>query len=310
MIDYTDNALMPHEQAAAIFVQVVEHFADWPIRTGERFRNAVLHGAVGINPMINIGHEQDAIVLRNMLKRCVAEGRMIDFGYVPNEVLKTESIRARDVFEAGELQHPYEEWLGIMAWEGGMNGYLISPNPYRPHETIVVEMYGVVVPNMIDVIFIHDFVSIEVVGPGKTLVNPTELLAPEYNEEEVLGRRAANMLDPLVTMLRFLADATLPVTDVPAPDKLNRRRIAQGKTPIPAHTVVATRDYVTAFHQNAHDKGHDRGGHHASPVAHWRRAHHRTLSDGKVIPVRSAKVNWRDADELHRIFYRQKETAK
>jgi hypothetical protein len=93
------------------------------------------------------------------------------------------------------------------------------------------------------------------------------------------------------------------ITHVEAPERLNRARAKQGKVPIPSHMVVHTRDYVATYHAAVADRV-SRGGHHASPIAHWRRAHTRTLATGAVIPVRSSKVNWRDSEELHRLFYK------
>ena len=299
-----DDILMPQKQATEILLEVTQHLADWPIRSAEGFRNAALYGAVGMNPLLNLKNNGEAIFIKNMLQRVITEGRMIDFGFIPNEIIKAESLRAREAFETNELQHPYSEWLGVSAWEGGMNGYLISPSPYDSGEIIVLELYGVSVPGVLDVIFVYDIVSIKVIGPGHTNVAPTEMQDPEYNRTEELQKRGANSLDPLVAMLRFLADATIPVIDCPAPERLNRKRLAQGKFLIPAHSVVQTRDYISAFHATKHARGEDRGGHHSSPVSHWRRAHMRNLSDGRVIPVRSAKVNWRDVEDFHRLFYR------
>jgi hypothetical protein len=89
---------------------------------------------------------------------------------------------------------------------------------------------------------------------------------------------------------------------------LNKRRLQQGRFAIPAHTSVQTRDYVTQYnHHKATSKGEYKGGHHASPIAHWRKAHKRNLADGRIIDVKSSKVNWRDMEELHRMFYRVKE---
>jgi hypothetical protein len=108
-------------------------------------------------------------------------------------------------------------------------------------------------------------------------------------------------------MLRLLADASIPITYREAPERLNKARVKQGKTPIPAHTTVHTHDYVTSFSHRSTVRGPSKGGHHASPIAHWRREHFRHLADGRVIPVKSSKVNWRDHEELHRMFYRIRE---
>jgi hypothetical protein len=129
-----------------------------------------------------------------------------------------------------------------------------------------------------------------------------EVNAGYGNTRKDMEARGANCLDPMVTMLRLLADASVPIVDKPAPVRLNKARTKRGQWQIPAHTAVLTKDYVTAF--RAAHSGHSEKGTHASPVAHWRRAHKRILADGRVVPVRSSKVNWRDSAELHRLLYK------
>jgi hypothetical protein len=233
---------------------------------------------------------------------------MIDFGFLPNDLIKAEAYRSSEMFEAGELQHPFENWLATSWWEGGMNGYHVSPNPIYPNEVLVLELYGISVPNVGDAVMIYDIVSIETQtladGSHKTFLKPARTCIEET--KATLQLRGSNSLDPVVTMLRLLADASVPVIPKPAPERLNKQRTRQGKFTIPQHTLVQTRDYVASFtgsQQAAKPVG--KGGHHASPTAHWRRAHSRVLASGRVVTVRSTKVNWRDTEELHRLFYRK-----
>jgi hypothetical protein len=286
---------------------VLEHLAEWPIPSAEAFRNAVLgDGVTIINPLLGITSKNEIALLQDALVAAVSQGRMIDFGFIPNAVLKEESLRSRTLYEAGELQQPYEDWVAVSSWEGGICGYYFTTSPFHPSETLCMELYGVrLQPSKADVVLVYDVVAIEAVRIGETRIRPARLILEEQNtNEQAMEARAANLIDPLVTMLTMLADASIPVIDRPAPDRLNRLRVRQGKFPIPPHAVVQTRDYVSTFHAAASAKGAAKGGHHASPVAHTRRAHLRHLSDGKVIPVRSSKVNWRDAEALHRLFYR------
>lgn len=298
---------LPRDSAIELIQLVMEHLRDWPVKSAEAFRNAILSdGMLAINPLFDVD-DGGVQFLKQLIRTTIAEGRMVDFGFIPNEVIKVESTRSRPMFEANEFQHPYETWLAVTSWEGGYNGYLICPHPYFPGETLVIELYGVSVPNVSDVIMIYDMVSVKVNGPGDTTVSPLRMdFSSEHVETEAeLKLRGANSLDPLVTMLRLLADASIPITQRETPEKLNRARAKKGKGPLPGHTIVHTQDYVAQFQAAASgSKRYDKGGHHASPIAHWRRAHLRHLVDGRVIPVKSSKVNWRDAEELHRLFYR------
>jgi hypothetical protein len=296
---------LPQEDAEKFMILIMEHLPDWPIKTAEGFRNALLgNGAIAINPLLGINDETTVGFLKAGLKQVVAEGRMVDFGFIPNDLYKLESLRSRKMFESGDFQHPYDTWLGIAAWEGGSCGYFFTPHPVRPEEVLCIELYGVSIPNVHEAILIYDIISIEVRGIGDTLIHPAPMVAVAGYGDTIkdLEQRGANSLDPLVTMLRILADASIPIVDKPAPIKLNKQREKRGLFQIPAHTAVLTKDYVTAF--RAAQAGTHEKGTHASPIAHWRRAHKRTLADGRIVPVRSSKVNWRETEELHRLFYR------
>jgi hypothetical protein len=227
-------------------------------------------------------------------------------------MLKAESTRNRDMFEAGELTHPYDAWLGVSSWEGGSCAYQVCVDPADPKRVLVFELYGVRIPELGDFVLLYDFISLDVDGIDQTRVTPAPMRYPDHVEtREELQMRGANSLDPLVTMLRLLHDASVPIRVVEAPAKLNRARRKAGRFEIPAHRVVEAKDYVTAFlgRGRAASKHPGAGGTHASPVAHWRRRHTRTLESGKVVTVRESKVNFRDAETVHRIFYRVKEDA-
>lgn len=299
--------LMPHKDASQVIALMFQHLDDWRIRSAAAFRNAILddeNSMFAINPLLHLVVKDDAMFMKGMIRSAVAEGRMIDFGHIPNEIIKTESKRANEMFQAGELQHPYEDWLGVTSWEGGYNGYYIAPHPRFKGDILVIELYGISIPDLADSILVYDLVSINL-KDGHTMVRPATMQYRDHIETEKEARdRGSNSLDPLVTMLRLMADASIPIINKPAPDKLNKRRAQQGKHPIPSHTEVDVRDYVAGFKaSNATGTG-SKGGHHASPVAHWRRAHYRNLASGTIVPVRSSKVNWRDAETLHRMFYK------
>jgi hypothetical protein len=299
--------LAPNDIATKVMEMAFSNLATWPMKSAETFRNAVLgDGAFAINPLMNVEENIDVSFLHSTIRDTVAEGCMIDFGFIPNQVLKEESTRSRDMFESGELQMPFERWLGITRWEGGFNGYMIITDPKDHRNVLVFELYGVSIPDTCDVVLVYDVISLGILGLGNTVVMPIDMLAKEMNSKEHLEKRGANTLDPLVTMLRLLADASVPVEYRQAPERLNKHRVKQGKHPIPAYTVVDSRDYVTNFSHHGKPVKGNRNGTHASPIAHWRKAHKRVLADGRIIPVKSSKVNWRSSEELHRMFYKTK----
>jgi hypothetical protein len=302
---------LPQKLAAKLMSEAMSHLADWPMRSAEMFRNAIIgKGAMAINPLLKIQHKDEIEYIKKRLWDTVTEGRMIDFGHIPNAVMQAESIRSHEMFSNNEFQHPYEEWLGVMSWEGGFNGYYISPHLIRKDETLVFELYGLTIPNTpLDLVLVYDIISVKQSGDeeGCSSVTPFPMDDAFLMSDIEVKKRGSNSLDPLITMLRCLADASIPIDRFDAPERLNRTRIKCGKNAIPAHTIVRTKDYVTSFNAARRLSTHSvaaLGGHHASPIAHWRKAHSRTLSDGRVIPVRSTKVNWRDTEELHRLFYR------
>ena len=81
-----------------------------------------------------------------------------------------------------------------------------------------------------------------------------------------------------------------------APNIENARRKRQGKTTIPSHYDVDASEYFTAL--GAAKNAADRGGAHASPIPHLRRAHERILPNGKRIWIPSALINVRNEGDI------------
>jgi hypothetical protein len=292
-----------------ILLELLDNLPTRRVASAAAFRNLAI-GANGhrlVNPLLIDSGERarlDFEKIAQEVETTVKQGRMIDFGYVPNAVIKAESTRARDAFEAGELIHPYEDgWVGTMAWEGGFNGYYVSP-AVGPGELVVVELYGTKAPTGHDILLFYDAVGIRPV-PGKTLLSPYPMphRLNAFDELQSERMRASNSLDPLVTMLRMLADASIPISRFEPPTKLNKAHAKAGKPLIPSHAIVHTNDYVSQLTaRSSRRTAGDGTGRHASPVAHWRRSHLRHLSNERVVKVRSSKVNWRDHEEIHRLF--------
>jgi hypothetical protein len=81
-----------------------------------------------------------------------------------------------------------------------------------------------------------------------------------------------------------------------APNILNAQRKRKGMTTIPSHYDVDASEYFTAL-GSAKDTE-SRGGTHASPIPHLRRAHERVLSNGKRIWIPSALINVRNEGDI------------
>jgi hypothetical protein len=300
---------LPDALATQLLIEALDSLATHPIQSAAAFRNLVLSdmAIMAINPMIDINDTAMAVAqdMFDGMRRAVKDGRMIDFGFVPNATIKAESLRARDAFEGGDLVHPYDEWVGVMAWEGGFNAYCVSQPPDKDGVVSVIEMYGVRLPP-VDVLLLYDVSRIEI-RDGQTYTQLAPLNYPDELDTKALRDgfdlgRVANTLDPLVTMLRLLADASIPISRFTAPPALNKARARKGKPPIPDHSIVHCHDYVSQLKAHGSRTQGVGAGHHASPVAHWRRSHLRHLSDERVVKVRSSRVNWREPAELHRLF--------
>lgn len=79
--------------------------------------------------------------------------------------------------------------------------------------------------------------------------------------------------------------------EAPSP-KLQAKRAAHGKRPLPYVTYVNSEHYYVALDNT------EARGHHASPVPHLRRGHLRHLSNGHVIWIKDMLVNCKSIDEI------------
>lgn len=112
-----------------------------------------------------------------------------------------------------------------------------------------------------------DNLIIEITGTGS-------YLTPDIDKQEQFGNAIVAMFTAIYGLLNMKQTITV---DVPAPDKLNRKRERQGKEPISAMVQVKL---DPKFQIRSYQ-----GGTHASPRPHWRRGHVRTLSSGKRVAV-------------------------
>src|SRR5262245_49762422 len=112
------NSSKLQREYSRLLVSTLEHLQDWPMKSVAAFRNTLMgDGPFFVNPVMLVDDTAEIDLIMTALRGTISEGRMIDFGFVSNEVIKTTSLASRQVFEANELPHPFENWLGLMAWE-------------------------------------------------------------------------------------------------------------------------------------------------------------------------------------------------
>jgi hypothetical protein len=201
---------------------------------------------------------------------------------------------------------PFDNWIACSEWEGGFNAYFINSDPDFPDVINVTELYGLHIPHLPGIVgphdtyLVHDWCHLEWKN-GEVRCRVLPLV--EVIDDDIFTD------NPLVMFLRFLNDASIPLSRVLPSEKLNHARIKAKKAPIPHHHKADLSDYITTIQGHtpkSSQKGASKGGTHAAPIAHWRRGHDRHLRSGNTVKVRASKVNWRDAEDIHRLFYTYK----
>src|SRR5262245_22539874 len=164
-------AIQDNETALDVMISVLDHLAEWPMKSVECFRNAALGDAIfGVNPALDIKEDITAKHMLSNIRQTIIEGRMIDFGMIPNAVLKETSTSCREPFESGELAHPFDTWLGVMPWEGGFTAYHVAKHEKYPGTIAVCELYGVTNPRGGHALILYDIVAVAM-KPGETLTS-------------------------------------------------------------------------------------------------------------------------------------------
>jgi hypothetical protein len=250
-----------------------------------------------------------------MAAEAVREGRMFDFGWLPNAVIKIQARRGGPLWNQGHIDHPFQEpYVVFHQWEHGASLYVVFPtkNEVSITEFVCQQSKGWK--------FLYASVSIALRRvPDKPGVWDARLLYPPVTQEEAdaadLRASATGALDPIATALLMLNTRGIPIDRIEADAKLQRARLKSRKPAIPSYWRVATADYVTAITARRH-KREPQGGHHASPVPHLRRGHRRHLHErhgGAVIWIADTMVMLREGVELelpHRAFYSVKPAEK
>lgn len=140
--------------------------------------------------------------------------------------------------------------------------------------------------------------------PGETL--PSTQVYDPFGGAALMLQASAEMGNPLdhhtivagevgflTYLLLMLSSKTTEFRQVAAPEKLNRRRAAKGKAPIPEHRVVSIIPHGALKEYRAQEREMREGRSRASPRIHWRRSHLRQLASGKKVVVARSLVGYR-----------------
>lgn len=90
-------------------------------------------------------------------------------------------------------------------------------------------------------------------------------------------------------ILLMMDSPAVEIEAVRVPREFNRGRSLLKKSRIPDHTILKLPKVVYVEAPGA-------GGSHATPIAHWRRAHKRILADGREVKVRMTVVAQREGE--------------
>jgi hypothetical protein len=281
-----------------------------------QMRDAIQDGricAIDFGEMMQLqprGHsyrvKQDEVELANVMAlEAVTAGRVIDFGFLPNAVLKHGGNRGGPLWNISALPMPFQEpWILYHRWEGQTGIYLINPSAHADAFE-VVELQ----PAAVDgdkVLLIGDRGEFHKVAgelPDKRydalMVPSAARFAASAEDRQRINNggtpeaaAAGNVGDPVMTALLIFNTRNVERETVRAPEKLQKARRRSGKPLIPDYDRINAAPYVTAITlRSAPYRGEGKGGTHRSPVPHIRLGHPRTYSTGRSIFIRDTLVN-------------------
>jgi hypothetical protein len=117
-------------------------------------------------------------------------------------------------------------------------------------------------------------------------LNPRYEFGPEvWDEEKAMKYFFDAMTTGVLSLTSLLNAQGVETIRTPAPDRLNKHRVAAGKYPIKENNEIRIRVGKQLRYVSGNEVGN-----HASPRMHWRRGHIRHLPDGKITNVRPCLV--------------------
>ena len=238
----------------------------------------------------------------------VRYGRMIDFGFLPNEAIKQGGKRGGPLWSRGFIGMPFiEPWVLYHTWEDGSAVYMVNPYGDRPtgNSWEVVELQCSIIQGT-RMLCIGDrglfkFPDEPIIDwnkfgaylmPNTIRYMPGDIGRQINNGDSPAGSAAGNIGDPVMLALMILNTRNIERETIRAPAKLNKARLKNRREPIPPYDVVHSAPYVTAIaNRRSRARGEDQGGHHASPIPHLRIGHPREYASGRTIFIRDTLVN-------------------
>lgn len=302
-------------------------------------RDASLSWRVTAVDFLNAGMDLDPVArlymptsgevenVSHMMRDAIVYGRMIDFGHLPNPVLKEGGIRGGPMFNRGVYGQPFREpWVLYHTWDwdgadsdpdldrnvvaiylvnpvgdGDVEVCELQPASFGSEKLLVISDRGLFQRHPSEEL--EDRKYIASVAPSQMRFANGEMGERMNNGGKPDSAAAGNIGDPLMTALMILNTRNVERETVQAPEKLQRARKKSGKPLIPSFDRVNTVPYVTAILARGRRRsGDDLGGHHASPMPHIRRGHVRVYATGQSTFIRDTLVNV--ADEARAEFLR------
>ena len=239
----------------------------------------------------------------------VAAGRLIDFGHLPNAVIKHGGSRGGPLWQRGAIHSPFREpWVFMHSWDASIGSqtaaYLVNPSNDAAIE--VCELQPVRLAGK-GAFMIGDRVLFDrskaAAGSAMYHAVASPNIARFDNDPRVAewlnnggspeAAAAGNVGDPTMTAMLILSTCNVERATIRADEKLQRSRIKRGKPPIPNYDIVNSMPYVTAIQARgaSRETGESLGGHHRSPIPHIRMGHPREYASGKSIFIADTLVN-------------------
>lgn len=243
-----------------------------------------------------------------MTHAAVMAGRLVDFGHLPNAVIKHGGRRGGPLWQRGAIHSPFRDpWVFMHTWDaqvGGAAAYLVNPS----HDAVieVCELQPVKLDGL-GVFMIGDRVLFDRSLPAAGSAMYHAIASPNivrFDEDPRVkndlnnggspeSAAAGNVGDPTMTAMLILATRNVERQTVRADEALQRSRIKRGKPPIPNYDVVNSTPYVTAIQARGagRKQGENLGGGHRSPIPHIRMGHPREYASGRSIFIADTLVN-------------------
>jgi hypothetical protein len=266
--------------------------------------------------------QEEVEQIERLTNAAVRAGRLIDFGYLPNAVIKSGGMRGGPLWQRRAIHSPFSEpWVFVHTWDaiagGGTAAYLVNPASGAGLE--VCELQPVKVSGR-GVLMIGDRVLFgrdapqsgkstyhAIPSPNIVRFDDDPRIAARLNEgRSPEGAAVGNVGDPTMTAILILSTRNVGRETIRAPEKLQRARAKRGQPPIPNYEVVDSAPYVTAIQARGakRERGEGLGGHHRSPIPHIRMGHPREYASGRSIFIADTLVNV--APELRQDFKGQR----